>query len=162
MWYCSVCVHNVWNEAYPTMLSTMVHCVAMSLCLHCVHHCIIMNSWLCSHCVCHCAFNAYIVVVTLCMYVIIYTVDCFLDYYNYLLIIVISLTLTFDCNKNSCASHLFVLSDCMKIVVIRIVSQIPFSLTRVLHVYIRHCANTVYAIVLTLCMSLCSHLCWIH
>ena len=46
------------------------------------------------------------------------------DCCNHLLIIVITLTLTltFDCNINSCAGHLFVLSDCMKIVDIRIVS----------------------------------------
>ena len=50
----------------------------------------------------------------------------FSDCCNHLLIIVITLTLTltFDCNINSCAGHLFGLSDhdCMKIVVIRIVS----------------------------------------
>ena len=43
----------------------------------------------------------------------------FSDCCNHLLIIVITLTL--NCNINSCVSLLFVISDCMKIAVIRIV-----------------------------------------
>ena len=63
-----------------------------------------------------------------------YTLDCFYDCCYHLLIIIIILTLTSTLiyNTNSCAGHLLVLSDCVRIVDYK--NCFPCSLIRRLHI----------------------------